>query len=117
METKNNKHETPDQQKIDEPGSAGASKQSILERGAEAFGQTEKAVTDAYDKTTRVVNETCEKAKNYSGNNPGKTIFFAIGIGVGLGLLLSTRSHHSRSGRYARPVVNALSEIALEFFR
>jgi ElaB/YqjD/DUF883 family membrane-anchored ribosome-binding protein len=117
METKNNKHETPKQQKVDEPGSADASKLSILEQGAEAFGQVEQAVSDAYDKTTRVVKKTHKKAKKFSSHNPGKSILIAAGVGVGLGIILSARSHHSRSGRYARPVVNALSEIALEFFR
>jgi ElaB/YqjD/DUF883 family membrane-anchored ribosome-binding protein len=92
--------------------------QKILEQGAEAYEQVEQAVGDAYDKTTRKVSETYDKAKSYSYENPGKTIFIALGIGVGVGLLLGASSHHrSRTSRIAEPVVNALSDVALAFFR
>jgi hypothetical protein len=37
---------------------------------------------------------------------------------VGLGYLLGASSRRSgATGRFARPVVNALSDVALEFFR
>ena len=103
--------------------------QNILEKGAEAYGQTEQAVGDAYektvqkasetyDKTAQKVSETYEKAKHYSHENPGKTIFIALGIGFGLGLLLGASSHHrSRTSRIAEPVVNALSDVAMAFLR
>jgi ElaB/YqjD/DUF883 family membrane-anchored ribosome-binding protein len=80
-------------------------------------GKADQAASDVYDKTSQAVSETYEKAKNYSNENPGKTILIALGIGVGLGLLLGASSRHSRTGRIARPVVNALSDIALEIFR
>jgi hypothetical protein len=73
-------------------------------------------VTDVYDKTARAVSDTYEQAKSYSSENPGKTILIALGIGVGLGFLLGASSRHSRTGRFAKPVVNALSDIALELF-
>ena len=96
----------------------GTAAENILEQGAEAYGQAERAVGDAYDKTARKVSETYEKAKSYSHENQGKTIFIALGIGVGLGLLLGASSHHrSRTSRIAEPVVNALSDVALAFFR
>ena len=117
MDVENNKYETPKQQMAGEPGSASAAAQSILERGAEVHGQAEQAVSDVYDKTAQAVSETYEQAKSYSSKNPGKTILIALGIGVGLGFLLGASSRHSRTGRFARPVVNALSDIALEFFR
>jgi len=117
MEDKKNKYETPKQQMVDEPGSDSATAQSIMDRGAEVYGKAEEAVSDVYDKTAQAVSETYEKAKSYSDENPGKTILFALGIGVGLGFLLGANSRRSRTGRLARPVVNALSDIALEFFR
>ena len=117
MEAQKNEYETPKQQMAGEPGSAGATAQGILERGTEVYGQAEQAVSEAYDKTAKVVSETYEQAKSYSRKNPGKTILIALGVGVGLGILLGASSRHSRTGRFARPVVNALSEIALEFFR
>jgi ElaB protein len=52
----------------------------------------------------------------YGRENPGKITLIAFGAGLGLGLLLAS-SRRSRSTRYAEPVVNALSDIALEYFR
>ena len=117
MDVENNKYKTPKQQMVGEPGSESAAAQSVLERGAEVHGQAEPAVSDVCDKTAQAVSETYEQAKSYSSKNPGKTIFIALGIGVGLGFLLGASSRRSRSGRFATPVVNALSDIALEFFR
>lgn len=92
--------------------------ENIQEQAAEAYEEVEQAAEEAYDKTSRKVSETYEKAKSYSHENPGKTIFIALGIGVGLGLLLGASSHHrSRTSRIAEPVVNALSDVALAFFR
>ena len=117
MDIEKNKYETPKQQKGGEPSSAGATAQDILTRGTEVYGQAEQAVSEAYDKTAKVVSETYEQAKSYSTENPGKTILIALGIGVGLGFLLGASSRRSRTGRLAQPVVNALSDIALEIFR
>jgi ElaB/YqjD/DUF883 family membrane-anchored ribosome-binding protein len=117
MDTDKNQYETPKQQTPGETGSAGATAQNILEQGAEAYGQAEQAVSDVYDKTAQKVGETYEKAKSYSNENPGKTILITLGVGIGLGLLLGASSHRSRTSRIAQPVVNALSDIALEFFR
>jgi ElaB/YqjD/DUF883 family membrane-anchored ribosome-binding protein len=117
MDNEKNQYETPKQKTEGEPGSAGATAQKILDRGAEAYGQAEQAVGDAYDKTAQKVSETYDKAKSYSNENPGKTILIALGVGIGLGLLLGASSHRSRTSRIAQPVVNALSDIALEFFR
>jgi ElaB/YqjD/DUF883 family membrane-anchored ribosome-binding protein len=117
MDTDKNQHETPKQQTPGETDSAGATAQKILDRGAEAYGQAEQAVSDVYDKTAQKVSETYEKAKSYSNENPGKTILIALGVGIGLGLLLGASSHRSRTSRIAEPVVNALSDIAREFFR
>ena len=89
----------------------------MLERGAEAYGQAEKAVGDVYDKTAKAVGETYEQAKSYSKKNPDKALFIALGIGVGLGLLLGASSRRSRTGGFAQPVVNALSDIASKLFR
>ena len=117
MDIENSNYEAPKQQMVGEPGSDSAAAQSILDGGAEVHGQAEPAESDVCDKTAQVLSETYEQAKSYSRKNPGKTILIALGVGVGLGILLGASSRHSRTGRFARPVVNALSEIALEFFR
>jgi ElaB/YqjD/DUF883 family membrane-anchored ribosome-binding protein len=119
MDIENNKDEdvTPKYTMAGEPGSDDATAKSRLNRGAEVSGQTEQSARDVHDKTAQTVSETYEQVKSYSSKNPGKTILIALGIGVGLGLLLSASGRPSRTGRFARPVVNALSEIALEVFR
>ena len=117
MDVEKNKYETPKQPMVGEPDSDSVTAESTLERGAEVHGQAEQTVSDVYDKTSQAVSETYEQAKSYSTKNPGKAILISLGIGAGLGFLLGASSRRSRSGRFARPVVNALSEIALEFFR
>ena len=117
MEDEKNKYEISKQQRGGEHGSASDPAQSTLERGAKAYGQAKEAVSDVYDKTAQAVSETYEKAKGYSSENPNKTILIALGIGVGLGFLLGASTRRSRTGRFAQPVVNALSDLALEFFR
>ena len=117
MDVEQNKYKTPKKQMVEEPGDVSAAAEGIMERGAEVYGQAEHAVSDVYDKTAQAVSETYGQAKRYSDENPGKTILVALGIGVGLGFLLGASSRRSRTGRFAQPVVNALSDIALAFFR
>jgi len=117
MTTQTGHHETPEQQTAEEPGNVGVAAESALERGAEVYRKAEHAVGDAYDKSAKAVSETCKHAKDYSCENPGKTILLTLGIGVGIGLLLGANTHRSRTGRFAEPVVNALSDVALAFFR
>lgn len=117
MDVKHKKHETPKQQTAEESGIDSDTAQSTLEHGAEVLEQAEEAVSDAYDKTAHAVSETYEQVKSYSSKNPGKTMLIALGVGVGLGFLLGASARRSGAGRFARPVVNALSGIALELFR
>jgi ElaB/YqjD/DUF883 family membrane-anchored ribosome-binding protein len=118
MEVKHKKHEIPKQQAAEEHGSGNDAGQSSLEHGAEVDEQAHETVSEVYDKTAQVVSQTYEKAKSFGSKNPGKAILVALGIGVGLGFLLGASSRRSGiSGRFARPVVNALSDVALEFFR
>ena len=117
MDNETNKYDPFKQQPVADSGSATAAAQNILDKGTEAYGKAEQAVGEAYEKTTQKVKETYEKAKTYSTENPGTTILVALGIGVGIGLLLGANSsHRSRTGRIAKPVINAISEIANEYF-
>jgi ElaB/YqjD/DUF883 family membrane-anchored ribosome-binding protein len=118
MEVKHKKRETPKQQTAEEHGNDGTTDQSTQEHGAEVRERAQEAVSEVYDKTAQTVSETYEQVKRYGSNNPGKTMLLALGIGVGLGYLLGASSRRSgATGRFARPVVNALSDVALEFFR
>lgn len=116
MDSKTNNYETPEQQTAEEPGNVSAV-DNALDRGAEVYRKAEQTVSEAYDKTNKAVSGTYQHAKSYSDENPGKTIFLALGIGVGIGILLGASTYRSRSSRIAEPVVNALSDIALAYFR
>ena len=111
------KKKAHNQQRVGQPGSESDTAQGILEPAADAYREAEQAISDVYGKTAQAVSETYEQAKTYSRKNPDKAILIALGIGVGLGFILGARSRASRSGRFAQPMVNAFSEIALEFFR
>jgi ElaB/YqjD/DUF883 family membrane-anchored ribosome-binding protein len=117
MENETNKYDPFKQQKATDSASAAAATQNLLEKGTEAYAKAEKAVGEAYEKSSQKVKETYDKAKTYSTDHPGTTVLVALGVGVGIGLLLGANSsRHSRTGRIARPVINALSDIANEYF-
>jgi len=117
MDIEKIKHADPKSQIIGVPDGDGGTSQSMLNRGAEAYEQAEKAVSDAYDNTAQAVGETYENAKSYSKKNPEKAILIALGIGIGLGLLLGASYRTTRTGRFARPVVRAISDFAVSFLR
>jgi ElaB/YqjD/DUF883 family membrane-anchored ribosome-binding protein len=105
----------PTRQTAAGPGSTTA--QEFANRSAEAYDESRRAMGRAYDRTAHAVSETYDQALSYGRDNPGKTILIAFGAGLGLGLLLAGGSGRRSTRRYAEPVVNALSDIALEYFR
>jgi ElaB/YqjD/DUF883 family membrane-anchored ribosome-binding protein len=108
---------TTSQQKGEKDTTGKSTTENLRERGAETYEKAEKAVSDAYDKTSEKVSETYEKARVYSSENPGKTILIALGIGLGVGLLLGASTNRRSGNRFAQPVVHALTDIASELFR
>ncbi len=87
------------------------------EKVGEVYENIAPAAQQAYDKTANAVNETYMQTKQYGQENPGKSLLVALGIGIGIGFIWGQNSHHSRGGRYARPIVNAVSDVAMAFFR
>ncbi|MFY9553911.1 MAG: hypothetical protein WAV47_04220 [Blastocatellia bacterium] len=83
------------------------------------YDQTVKAVSDAYGKTSEVLSTTYDQTMTYGRENPGKLTLIAFGAGIGIGVLLASGfgGGRSRNSRFAEPVVNALSQVAMEFFR
>lgn len=93
METETKNYEATQQQMAEEPCcAAGATVHKIIEQGAEVLEQAEQLVSNAYEKTSRKVSETYDKARNYRNENPGTIILIALGIGVGIGILLGTKT-------------------------
>lgn len=86
---------------------------------SEAYDQTTKAVSEAYDKTSEVLTNTYDQTMTYGRENPGKLTMIAFGAGIGIGVLLASGfgGRRSRNSRFAEPIVNALSQVALEFLR
>src|SRR5437870_1464783 len=80
-----------------------------------AYDQTVKAVSEAYDKTSEVLTNTYDQTMTYGRENPGKLTLIAFGAGIGIGVLLASGfGGRSRTSRFAEPVVNALSQVAME---
>ncbi len=64
------------------------------------------------------MHKTLDQAVDYGRDNPGTATLIAFGAGVGLGLLIASNvNSRSRSQRMVPPVMKALSDIAVEFFR
>ena len=93
------------------------SAQEISEKGAKVYDQTKQAATQAYEKAANTLSGTYDQAMTYGRENPGRLTLIAFGAGIGVGVLLAAGGGRPRTRRYAEPVVNALYDIALEFFR
>lgn len=90
-----------------------------IERGEKIVNEVKETVTDAYDRTSKSLNEGYTRAIDYGRANPGKTSLIIFGAGLGVGLLLANSAGGSRSrkGRIVTPVMNALTDIATQLFR
>jgi ElaB/YqjD/DUF883 family membrane-anchored ribosome-binding protein len=83
-----------------------------------AYDQSVKAVGDAYDKTSEALTKTYDQAMTYGRDNPGKLTMIAFGAGIGVGVLLASGLVGRRNNSHiTEPLVNALSQVALAFFR
>lgn len=98
-----------------EPGSPTA--RDIMNQGSRSFDETKEAMRQAYEKSARSLGHTYGQALEYGRQNPGKATLIAFGIGIGVGLLLLGSARRSRVSRYGEPIVNALSNMAMEFIR
>jgi hypothetical protein len=99
------------------PGNGGAATASTLESGIAAFDKTAQVVAVTPAKTPQPARNPFAKSGSSRPSQPGKALFIALGIGVGLGLLVGASAHRSRSSRLAEPLINAVANVALAFFR
>jgi ElaB protein len=103
------------EQHRDVSGGSGSG-EDIRNKAERAYDETRQAVSHAYEKTTETLGGTYDQAMMYARENPGKTTLIALGIGLGLGLLLAS-GRRSRIRRFGEPIINAVSDIALEIIR
>jgi len=97
---------------------AASATQRARDEAQNAYEQTKQVVTDAYGKTSEVLSNTYDQAMTYGRENPGKLTLIAFGAGIGIGILLASgMGGRSRTNRIAEPIVGALSQVAMEFFR
>ena len=94
-------------------------REQVEECSAEALHHAKEKVGQVYDRANRGLNEQYERAIGYGRENPGKTTLIALGIGVGVGLLVagSFNSPSFRRRRMVGPIMNTLSTIADELLR
>jgi ElaB/YqjD/DUF883 family membrane-anchored ribosome-binding protein len=99
----------------------GQTGQRAKERVSEVAGQARETINQAYTRASRGMNETWDQAMDYSKEHPATATLIAFGAGVGIGLFLAGSlggfQSRSRTRRMVPPVMNAISEIAREFFR
>ena len=104
--------------KKSEESSSGSVLNAQIERGEKIVNGVKETVSDAYDRTSKSLNEGYVKAIDYGRSNPGKMSLIMFGAGLGVGLLLAANnSGRSRRGRIIEPVMNALTDISRELFR
>lgn len=101
--------------RTNEPGSPTA--HSVVNEGARAYEETRRAMGQAYQQSAQAVGRSYDQAMEYGRSHPGRTALISFGIGVGIGMLLIGSSRRSGISRYGEPVVNALSNMALQFIR
>lgn len=90
----------------------------MKERGTEMADKAKQTISNAYEKTSRNLNEGYRQAMDYGREHPAQTALICFGIGVGVGLWLSNSiSPRSRTSRIIPPVMNALSDITAAIFR
>jgi ElaB/YqjD/DUF883 family membrane-anchored ribosome-binding protein len=102
-------------------GQTGQAAQRAKERVSEMAGQARESINEAYSRASRGMNDTWEQAMDYSKDHPATAALVAFGAGVGVGLFIAGSlggfQSRSRARRMVPPVMNAISEIAREFFR
>jgi len=98
--------------------SAGAAREKVEDRGARVVDQAKLKVGQAYNQANRSLNEQYGRVIDYGRENPGKATLIALGVGVGVGLLVAgSFNARSRRSRLFEPVMNALSAIAYNLVR
>ncbi len=85
-------------------------------KSEEMYNEAREKMSHAYDKTAEALSGTYDQAITYARENPGRSVLIALGIGVGLGMLLAS-GRRSRVRRYGEPIINAVSDIAMEIIR
>jgi hypothetical protein len=88
-------------------------------RDTQRAGQERGMAGTALDQPGVGRNDRYAMGEAYGKANFGMTAFIALGVGVGVGLLIAggVGASHGRRNRLVGPVVNALSELAREFIR
>jgi ElaB protein len=82
---------------------------------SEAFDKTSRVASEAYDKTSEVAGDAVDRVKTFTRENPEKAALIAMGVGVGLGMILCSRQ--SRTSRTANAVIDSLYDVARAFLR
>ncbi|MDX9835172.1 MAG: hypothetical protein RBT36_08170 [Desulfobulbus sp.] len=86
-------------------------------KAGESFEKVAPIAQELHKKTGGKVNNTYQHAKKYRVEHPGKILFIALGVGVGIGFILGQNTHPSSGTRYAKPIITAASDVAMQFFR
>jgi ElaB/YqjD/DUF883 family membrane-anchored ribosome-binding protein len=87
---------------------------------SEVVDQAKHAITDAYDRTSRTVQNGYKQAVDYGRENPTKAMLIVFGAGIGAGLLLANTTKNAprdRTSRIVPTVANAVADVVTQIFR
>ena len=94
------------------------SRSDLQHAANEKIEQVKDTISDVYDRTSRNLNKTYNKALDYGKQNPGTMALVTLGAGIGIGILLAGGfNSRSRTSRILPPVLDAVSRISRELFR
>ena len=102
-----------------EPGtySSGGSYPSGPEPRDEFTARARQNFNEAYDRTSRKLNDTYRQVTEYGQDHPGTMTLIAFGAGIGTGLLLAGLGSRSRTERILSPILSAVADVAKEVLR
>lgn len=86
-------------------------------KAGDSFEKVAPIAQELHKKTGGTVNNTYQHAKKYRVKHPGKVLFITLGVGVGIGFILGQNTHPASGTRYAKPIITAASDVAMQFFR
>lgn len=87
------------------------------EMAGEGYEKASEKVGEAYKKTSEVMSGAYESGTSYVRENPAMTTLIALGVGVGIGLLLASSMQRPRYSRLTSPIVDAVYDMVNDYIR
>jgi ElaB/YqjD/DUF883 family membrane-anchored ribosome-binding protein len=94
-----------------------AGAQTAMETGKDVYDKAQHMAQEGYHKTSQAVSGAYESAVSYGRENPATMTLIALGIGLGVGLLLGAGLRRPRQGSFTTPIVDAVYDMVNDYLR